>query len=120
MRNLLIVSTVIVALAIAYLSLRPSVQMVEVNDKVGHFIAYSVLMLNAGLAFWKRKRELIIVLLYVIGYGIVMEVGQYFTPGRFFSFLDMLANASGALLAGGLLLLFGRKIILLLGIKEKR
>lgn len=120
MKILLNVSTIIVAGAIAYLSLRPSVQMAEVNDKVGHFIAYFVLMLNIGLATWKRKREVLLALYFTVGYGVLMEFGQYFVPGRDFSLLDMFANAAGAVLGAGLLLLFGRKIILLLGIKEKR
>lgn len=120
MKNLLKISAVVVAIAIAYLSLKPSIQMVEVNDKVGHFIAYFVLMLNIGLAVWKGKKEVLVALLITTVYGVVMEIGQYFTPGRSFSLLDMLANASGALLAAGILLLIGRKIIILLGIKEKR
>lgn len=92
-------------------------QLAEVNDKVGHFIAYFTLMFIMGLAFWKRKKELLTVFFISAAYGVLMEIGQYFVPGRSFSFLDMLANASGALLATGFLLLFGKNIIHLLRIK---
>jgi VanZ family protein len=109
--------TVCVAIGIAYLSLKPSVQLVEVNDKIGHFIAYFTLMFVMGLAFWNRKRELFMAFLISAAYGIAMEIGQYFVPGRSFSFLDMVANATGALLATGLLLLIGKNIIHLLRIK---
>lgn len=113
-------AVVIVALAIAYLSLRPTANIGQINDKLGHFIAYFVLMFITGLAFWRGKSEVIAGLIFAAGYGMLMEVGQHFVPGRTFSILDMLANASGALLAGGFLLLFGKKIIHLLGIKENR
>ena len=117
MKILLRLMTLCVLIGIAYLSLRPSVQLVEVNDKVGHFIAYFTLMFLMGLGFWKKKKELLRALVISAVYGVFMEVGQYFVPGRSFSFLDMLSNASGALLATGFLLLFGKNIIHLLRIK---
>ena len=117
MKIVLRITTVVVLIGIAYLSLRPSVQLVEVNDKVGHFIAYFTLMFVMGLGFWKRKKELLMAFVISAIYGVLMEIGQYFVPGRSFSFLDMLANASGALLATGFLLLFGKNIIHLLRIK---
>ena len=117
MKIVLRIATVVVLIGIAYLSLRPSVQLVEVNDKVGHFIAYFTLMFIMGLGFWKRKKELLMAFVISAIYGLLMEIGQYFVPGRSFSFLDMLANASGALLATGFLLLFGKNIIHLLRIK---
>ncbi len=117
MRLLLKLTTLGVLIGIAYLSLRPSVKLVEINDKAGHFIAYFTLMFFMGLAFWKRKTELFVAFSISAFYGLLMEIGQYFVPGRTFSFLDMLANASGALLATGFLLLFGKNIIHLLRIK---
>ena len=117
MKIVLRITTVVVLIGIAYLSLRPSVQLVEVNDKVGHFIAYFTLMVVMGLGFWNRKKELLMAFVISAIYGVLMEIGQYFVPGRSFSFLDMLANASGALLATGFLLLFGKNIIHLLRIK---
>jgi len=117
MRIIFKILTLVVLVGIAYLSLRPSIQLVEVNDKVGHFIAYFTLMFVMGLGFWKKKRELLTAFIMSAIYGVLMEIGQYFVPGRSFSFLDMLANASGALLATGLLLLFGKNIIHLLRIK---
>ena len=117
MRIIFKILTLVVLIAIAYLSLKPSVQLVEVNDKVGHFIAYFTLMFLMGLGFWNKKSELLIAFVLSAIYGALMEIGQYFVPGRSFSFLDMLANASGALLATGFLLLFGKNIIHLLRIK---
>ena len=59
MRIIFKILTLVVIIGIAYLSLRPSVQLVEVNDKVGHFIAYFTLMFVMGLGFWKKKKELL-------------------------------------------------------------
>lgn len=117
MRIIFKILTLVVLIGIAYLSLKPSVQLVEVNDKVGHFIAYFTLMFLMGLGFWRKKKELLTAFVISAIYGVLMEMGQYFVPGRSFSFLDMLANASGALLATGFLLLFGKNIIHLLRIK---
>ena len=55
-------------------------QLAEVNDKVGHFIAYFTLMFIMGLAFWKRKKELLTVFFISAAYGVLMEIGQYFVP----------------------------------------
>ena len=117
LKSILKIASVFIGLAIAYLSLRPTIHIGEVNDKVGHFIAYFTLMFVMGLGFWKKKKELLMAFVTSAIYGVLMEIGQYFVPGRSFSFLDMLANASGALLAIGFLLLFGKNIIHLLRIK---
>jgi VanZ family protein len=64
------------------------------NDKLIHafvFFAFSVLMDLASdrKPFWLWKG------LPLLIYGILIEVMQYFTPDREFSYLDMLADLAG-------------------------
>ena len=66
----------------------------DFNDKIKHFIVFfgfSVLMDLASerrpFWFWKG--------LPLLSYGILIEIMQYFTPEREFSFLDMLADLAG-------------------------
>lgn len=89
------ISLVVVLLGIAYLSLTPSETIVVGNDKISHFIAYAVLMFNAGLITYTSKRKFITAIVLCLAYGALIEVGQYFVPGRFMSGYDMIANASG-------------------------
>ena len=117
MRLLLKFATLIVLMGIAFLSLRTSVELIDFNDKAGHIIAYFILMFVMSLAYWNGRKAILNSFLVSFLYGIMMEVGQYFVPGRSFSIIDMLANGCGSLLAAGILLLFGKKIILLFRIK---
>lgn len=89
------ISLILVLLGIAYLSLTPSETIVVGNDKISHFIAYAVLMFNAGLLTYKTQRKFILAIAVCLVYGALIEVGQHFVPGRFMSGYDMIANASG-------------------------
>lgn len=89
------ISLAIVLLGIAYLSLTPSETIVVGNDKISHFIAYAVLMFNAGLITYKSQRKFIIAIVLCFIYGALIEVGQHFVPGRYMSGYDMIANTSG-------------------------
>ena len=105
--NLLKISAVIVLLGITILSLMPprSGMNIEVNDKIGHFIAYCVLMVNIGL--FTPSKKYLFVLIFVVGYSAVMEYFQGFVPGRMVSWADVMANFTGACI--GLLVLFSFK-----------
>lgn len=72
-------------------------------DKLGHFAVYAVL---SGAVLWgNHKNELplnrntvITAVLLSSIYGIVMELMQYcFFPGRYFEYLDIIANIIGAI-----------------------
>ena len=69
----------------------------DVNDKLNHVLAFYVLGLLAdfswpGTAFYARKAFLL------LGYGVVIEIIQYFLPYRSCSLFDLGADAIGLLL----------------------
>ena len=89
----------LLAASIFYLSvLTPYIPTIEINhiDKVYHLIAYGGLMWWWAQLYQGAKRQIILVL--VIAFGILIEFIQPYT-GRQFDLLDMVANASGALIA---------------------
>lgn len=103
---------------IAYLSLSPSTGVSVGNDKVGHFIAYAVLMLNGGFialiarqAPHRLKRKLWFYLGFSVAFGMFMEVGQSYVPGRDTSFYDLLANIFGALFGFLLTNIYGNRVL---------
>ena len=108
------ISLLLVLLVIAYMSLTPTVSISIGNDKVGHLLAYTALMTNVGLLTLKRK------FLFRLGigcsfiYGVLMEIGQCFVPGRTFSIYDILANAGGVIIGLIFTVLFGSSILKLL------
>lgn len=76
-----------------------------VNDKIEHLSAYFVLAVFFSLTLFIQTKNLLLkkywnqysVIILLI-YGIFDEVHQYFIPGRFFDWLDLLANFSGIVL----------------------
>ena len=72
----------------------------RVNDKVLHFIAYFGLAVMAAAAF-KGRRGAVWAVLALIVMGGVLEIVQGYV-GRDMSLGDELANASGALIGGGM------------------
>lgn len=69
---------------------------VQLNDKVGHFIGYAILSMNAFLVFaCQSKMQTFILILALLGMGASLEGLQGLVPGREVSGLDMLANAIG-------------------------
>ena len=92
---------ILCALALWVMSLWPADDLLRlgaryVNDKVGHFIGYMALawLLSWG---WPRLPGWL-VWAAAFGCGAAIEIAQSFAPTREFSWLDMLANGSGALL----------------------
>lgn len=104
------ISFVIVLIAIAYLSLTPTDTITIGNDKISHFIAYSVLMLNAGVITYGNRKRFIIAILFCLMYGAIMEIGQDYVPGRFMSIYDMYANGLGVLIGTILSMFFAKAI----------
>lgn len=86
---------------IAWLSLeKPSGGEALLPDKIAHGVAYFVLavwFLNL-LPRWRAS-----VLVAVIAYGGLLEILQGMTPYRYADWLDLLADATGAVLALALL-----------------
>lgn len=104
------IGLVLLLAAIAYLSLTPSTSISVGNDKVGHFIAYCVLMINMGLVTLPKMKSFRFGILFSICYGMLMEIGQLYVPGRTFSMYDMLANVSGVLIGVVISFLFANTL----------
>lgn len=92
------ITLILIVLGIAYLSLTPSETITIGNDKISHFIAYGTLMFNAGLLTYANRKKFTIAIILCFAYGVLIEVGQHYVPGRFMSSFDVIANASGVVL----------------------
>jgi VanZ family protein len=84
---------------VVYLSLTPTPPEIDVpkGDKVGHVLAYAVLM------FWfvqiyERTRSRVLFALGFVLLGIALEFLQGFTETRQFEIADMIADATGVAL----------------------
>jgi len=91
-----------------------AVEIVSVSDKTYHFIAYFLLMLSWLYAFFKKKSFTQYVKYIIIGciaFGIIIEILQGVTTTyRTFSFLDVVANTFGVVLASILFHFFEKKL----------
>ncbi len=96
------------ALAIGYLALTPTPPKVADLgwDKLNHLSAFCTLMLLAGHG-WPRQRRGIA--LGLLAYGGLIEVLQTQVPGRSAEWVDLLADATGLLLAYALQLAAARR-----------
>jgi VanZ family protein len=95
------------ALLLAWLSLSPAAAPPSAYDKPLHVLAYCLfLLLGAPLARVQGAgfRPLAALAFAALGYGLALELGQGFVPGRVASLGDMIANAVGVAL--GLVILF--------------
>ncbi len=68
----------------------------DISDKIEHFLAYFALA-AAGAAGFHGHRARIIIIFSLIAFGILMEFGQLFSPGRDPSIGDAIANSLGVL-----------------------
>ena len=66
----------------------------HINDKVQHFCAYLALSSLPVIGF-RDKRRGIVVGLSMFVLGVLLEAGQYFSPGRSVELGDVLANGAG-------------------------
>lgn len=98
---------IICTIAIFILSTNVSVQLpsVQFNDKIGHLIAYAVLVLLWGWGIYKAKSQrltnnlILSILLGGLVYGIFLEIVQYsFFPNRYFEYGDILADFLGCVI----------------------
>ena len=95
----LIVAAVIVLSLVSKLPVHIPVQF---SDKIGHFIAYAVLM-GWFVQLFQSRGLLIIHAIFLIGMGVGLEFAQEYRS-RHFEYADMVANSVGVLF--GLLLFF--------------
>jgi len=82
---------------VAYLSLMPEVEFpldFWNADKLYHCLAYGWLAVLPMIGFTVRRTALSAALSMIV-LGAILETGQYFIPGRMFSFLDFIANCIG-------------------------
>ncbi|MEH6626453.1 MAG: VanZ family protein [Motiliproteus sp.] len=78
----------------------------SVWDKAKHFFAFLVLAGLSDFSFPERRFNFFNLLLLVV-YGLLIEVVQWYLPYRYFSLLDVLADA-----LGGFFYLFMAKALL--------
>jgi len=62
-------------------------------DKANHFIAFMTLYILLSLAY--ENLSLKVKVFILIGFGIFIEIVQYFIPGRDFSGFDVIADSIG-------------------------
>tara|TARA_R110000824_G_scaffold67860_2_gene175771 strand:- start:121 stop:498 length:378 start_codon:yes stop_codon:yes gene_type:complete len=102
-RRLAGLASLLVAAAIAILSVLPGEDLPEVHlsDKVEHAIAYAVL--SACTCFWLGRRRIIAGIMVTVGFGALLEIVQALAgTGRTASLLDAGANLVGACLGAGM------------------
>ncbi|WP_371378326.1 VanZ family protein [Thalassotalea aquiviva] len=85
------VFTVLSVTALALMPLEGTI-VIKVWDKLNHLVAFSVLAALLYLSNWLRGWRYFTLLL---GYGVLIEVMQSFTPHRFFSIADIAADLVG-------------------------
>lgn len=66
----------------------------DINDKLNHVAAFFVLAFLADYSFPETKNRWALIF-SLLGYGISIEVIQFFLPWRMFSVLDVAADALG-------------------------
>ena len=104
------------ALIIAYASLYPYGEfglMLDVRDWIQHGIAYMVLSftlsfpVKSGFARMPLQHRILSIIAICVAFGILMELGQFISPGRTPSIIDASANLIGALI-GQILFVYTR------------
>jgi len=94
--NWIKISLICVIIGIGYLSLFPrqtNEVNLPINDKIGHGIAYCILIINAGLIV--KKKLWIKLGISAFLYSLLLEGLQYFVPGRSSEIYDLIANSIG-------------------------
>lgn len=85
------------------------VEAADVNDKFAHSAGFFMLAWLCDFSF-PRFGFGLSKIVPLLGYGLLIEIIQFFLPYRTFSLLDMVADAAGIALYG-LALLLGRQSI---------
>jgi len=89
-----------IVVILSVISPSSNVELFRINDKIGHFLAYGMLM--GWFAQWHDSKHYKYLAMIFIAQGIGLEIVQTFLPERVGSFLDILANSLGVLIAWGL------------------
>lgn len=98
-------------LIILYLCLEPQPEMpLDLTDKSWHFLGY--LAMSAGIASFCHERRCVLgwTALAVLMGGLI-EIAQYFVPGRSSEWGDLLADAGGAVTGAAVALLWLRLVV---------
>lgn len=82
---------------VIFLSLIPSAAIggAMPSDKLAHFLAYGVMGVLASLSVKSISKKVLLFIL-IIGLGILLELLQFYIPGRSASLFDIIANTLGA------------------------
>lgn len=100
--NLWLVIGWLLVLTMCYLSLIPKPPNFNIeftySDKVGHFLAYFILMFWFSQLYKTKKSRLFYILFFIL-MGATLEALQGLSDVRTFEYADMLANTLGAALA---------------------
>lgn len=82
-----------------------SLPSIGLNDKIEHLFAYFILSILFTLALYVQEKNQFLKknwnvysVIILTAYGIFDEVHQFFIPGRFFDWLDLLSNFVGIIL----------------------
>lgn len=74
-------------------------------DKIAHFAVYAILSFLCIVGFtkqynfrWLRKNAVVTAIGFSIIYGVILELLQSFSPGRFIEYADIFANSIGCAL----------------------
>jgi len=82
---------------IALLLLTPlPFQLISRTDLLGHFLLFCAMTL-AVITFARSNRQIVLLSLMTVGYGVALEFGQGYVPNRFFDVADAIANVAGGL-----------------------
>ena len=92
----------VLVMIVIYLSVTSSPLLPDIEvpyfDKVGHLLAYFILMGWFAQIYHVKKQRLIFSLSF-IALGVLMEFVQSFDPARMAEFSDMVANTLGVVIA---------------------
>jgi VanZ family protein len=99
MHRALVLLLVITVVVIEFLATTTTVHIKVVEsmwDKANHFSAFFVLYILLSLSF--KEMSLFFKVVLLLGFGLQIEIVQYFIEGREFSLFDVLADSIGILI----------------------
>lgn len=98
---------VLLLIAVSFLALAPapSGQWSAGSDKLNHVLAFAALAASGSLGFPDARGRLVLALL---GFGVLIELLQSFTPSRMAGAGDLLADAMGVAIGLGMAGVAGR------------
>lgn len=91
---------VILVITLSVISPSSNSELFKINDKIGHFFAYSILM--GWFAQWHEKSHFKYLAIVFIMLGISLEIVQTFLPERMGDVNDVIVNSLGVFVAWGL------------------